>query len=110
MKVKLFAVFVLFGLIGYYIISYCCIYTAVVMFEILKPFGAEYRCKDMTGTQYFHAYVHVGGYNIFLNPFRVYDSQHRVYKSTDKFIQYSSNWGQLYVPCFDIFVNRDGVV
>ena len=102
--------FIITCVIIFYVVSYCCIYTAVIMFEILKPLDPEYRCKDMSGTKYYHAYVHVGGYDLFLNPFRAYDSDHRVYKSTDTFILTSSNWGQLYVPVLDIFVNKNGVV
>ena len=80
------------------------------MFEILKPLEPEYRCKVPSGSKYFHAYVHVCDYDFFLNPFKTYDSNYRVHKTTDVFIQTYSNWGYLYVPGLDIFVNKYGVL
>ena len=102
--------FVITNVMIFYVMSYCCIYTAVFMFEILKPLDPEYRCKDMSGTKHFHAYVHVGGNDLFLNPFRAYDTDYRAYKSTDVFIKTCPNWGYLYVPISGIFVNQSGVV
>ena len=104
------AVFIIACGIFFYVMLYCCIYTAVIMFEVLKPFDSEYRCKDMSGTDHFHAYVHVGEYDLFLNPFRAYDNGYGVYKSTDAFVQACPNWGYLYVPTLDTFVNKNGVV
>ena len=67
-------------------------------------FNPEYRSVDMIGTEYSHAYVHVLGCDLFLNPFREYGDTYRVDESTDKFIKRYSNWGQLYVPILDEFV------
>jgi len=91
-------------LVLYYIMSYCCIYNSVVIFEITKPYNPEYRSVDLLGSDYSHAYVHVFGYDLFLNPFREYDDTYRVRTTTEEFINAYPNWGQLYVPVLDKFV------
>lgn len=58
----------------------------------------------MPGTEYSHAYVHVLGYDLFLNPFREYDDTYRVRTTTEEFIDSYSNWGKLYIPIYDGFV------
>jgi hypothetical protein len=90
--------------VTFYIMSYCCIYTAVGMFEILQPFEPEYRCKDMIGTEYMHAYVHVNGINLFLNPFTKYSDNYRTYKTSNDIINVAPNWGSLYNPICDNFM------
>jgi len=89
-----------------YIILYCCIYNSYVIFSVADTMklNPEYRCVDMIDSDYCHAYVHVVGCDIFLNPFREYGSTYRVYNTSDEFISSKSNWGQLYVPMFDKFI------
>lgn len=75
------------------------------MFEMLDPLEPEYRCKDMIGTNYMHAYVHVNGIDLFLNPLTDYSDDYRVYHTSDEFIMAAPNWGQLYIPIFDRFIH-----
>ena len=89
-----------------YISCYCCIYNSVVIFSVADTLklNPEYRSVDLPETEYSHAYVHVLGYDLFLNPFREYDDTYRVRKTTDEFIDLYSNWGQLYIPIYDEFI------
>ena len=89
----------------YYVTSYACIYTAFVMHNVLSPFNPEYRSKEMIGTEYRHFYVNVGGHDLFLNPLREYSEEHKTYTSNEKYISRISNWGCLYVPVFDVFID-----
>ena len=93
-------------LIIIYISCYCCIYNSVVLFSVADTLNLnpEYRSVDLPSTEYSHAYVHVLGYDLFLNPFREYDDTYRVRTTTDEFIDLYSNWGQLYVPILDEFI------
>ena len=78
----------------------------MVVFTVADTFQLhpEYRSVDMPGTKYSHAYVHVVGRDLFLNPFRTYDDTIRVRSNTEDFINAMSNWGQLYVPVVDEFI------
>lgn len=89
-----------------YISCYCCIYNSYIIFSVADTLklNPEYRSVDMPGTEYYHAYVHVLGYNLFLNPFSEYGNTYTSHESTNEFIKYYSNWGQLYVPIFDKFI------
>ena len=101
---KKYTILILLSII--YISFYCCIYNSVVVFGVsdILGFNPEYRSVDMIGTEYSHAYVHVLGYDLFLNPFREYDDTYRVRKTTEEFIDLYSNWGKLYVPILDKFI------
>ena len=102
MKIKI----IFISIVITYVLCYCCIYNSYVVFGVsdILGFNPEYRSVDMIGTEYSHAYVHVLGCDLFLNPFREYDDTYRVDDSTDEFIKRYSNWGQLYVPILDEFV------
>ena len=97
---------ILISIILIYISCYCCIYNSYVVFSVsdILGFNPEYRSVEMVGTEYYHAYVHVFGCDLFINPFREYGDIYIVHKSTDEFVNYYSNWGQLYVPILDEFV------
>ena len=85
---------------------YCCIYNSYIIFSVADTLklNPEYRSVDMIGTEYCHAYVHVLGCDLFLNPLRKYDDTYRIHKTTAEFITSKSNWGQLYVPILDKFI------
>lgn len=88
----------------YYLTSYCCIYVSIVTFELTEQFNPEYRCVDMTGTEYAHVYVHVYNHDLFLNPFRQYGNTYRIYNTTEEIKKVCPNYGQLYVPVLDVFI------
>ena len=89
-----------------YISCYCCIYNSYVIFSVADTLklNPEYRSVDIPGTEYSHAYVHVMGYDLFLNPFREYDDTYRVRTTTEEFIDAQLNWGKLYDPILDKFI------
>lgn len=107
---KLVLFLILFGLFGYYVISYTCIYTTYLMYNILQPFEPEYRSKGMVGTEYRHFYININGYDLFLNPLRKYSDNYKVYESNENYISRINNWGYLYVPILDIFINKNGAL
>ena len=89
-----------------YISCYCCIYNSYVIFSVADTLelNPEYRSVDMPGTEYSHAYVHVLGYDLFLNPFREYDDTYKVRTTSAEFISSQLNWGKIYVPILDEFI------
>ena len=97
-------------LVLYYIVSYTCIYTAYITYNLLSPLNPEYRSKEMIGTDYRHFYVNVMGHALFLNPLREYSDDYKTYGSNENYISRIRNWGYLYVPVLDIFVNKSGVL
>lgn len=105
-KVNIMIKYTIILLLIIYISCYCCIYNSVVLFSVADTLklNPEYRSVDLPGTELSHAYVHVSGYDLFLNPFREYDDTYRVRTTTDEFISSQSNWGQLYVPILDEFI------
>lgn len=82
----------------YYMAAYCCPYTAVAMYTITQPLDPELRCVDMTDTNFHHAYVHVCGHDLFLNPLREYGDTYRTYDTPADFIKSYQKWGTLYNP------------
>lgn len=102
MKLKLFAVFVF--IILYYIVGYCCPYTAAVIYTCTAPLHPEIRCVDMVGTDFHHAYVHVCGIDLFLNPFREYEDTYRTYATVDDYVSVYRDWGSLYIPVLNKFM------
>lgn len=88
-----------------YIILYCCIYNAVVVFTVADTLNLnpEYKISDMPGTKYTHVYVEVLGVNLFINPFREYGYTHSMY-TTKEFKGVILNWGEFYIPVLDVFV------
>lgn len=88
-----------------YIILYCCIYNAVIVFTVTDSLGLnpEYKIADMPGTPYTHAYVSVQGVDLFVNPFREYGYTHTM-STTDEFKGVILNWGEFYIPVLDQFI------
>ena len=97
-------------LVLYYIVSYTCIYTAYIAYNVLSPLNPEYRSKEMIGTKYSHFYVNINGHDLFLNPLRNYSDDYKTYGSNENYIDGIRNWGYLYVPVLDIFINKNGVL
>lgn len=91
--------FIFLILIIYYIISYCCIYTAIITYHITKPFNPEYRKIDMNTINHnYHAYVHVFGLDLFLNPFREY-GEYTIIKTHEEYMNnIKSQFGEIYIP------------
>lgn len=105
-KVNIMIKYTIILLLIIYISCYCCIYNSYIIFSVADTLklNPEYRSVDLPGTELSHAYVHVLGHDLFLNPFREYDDTHRVRTTTEEFIDSYSNWGQLYVPILDKFI------
>ena len=107
MKRRLF--FFVLVLIFLYVVMYMCVYVAVFNFILLKKvgFAPEIRCTKMLDDPHglWHSYVHVCGYDLFLSPFVNYSDEYRSYATVADYINGIGNWGKLYNPFNNTFVN-----
>jgi hypothetical protein len=89
---------IILSLLFLYVIMYMCIYTAYASYVFLNSLGfhPEIRSKDMLGTSYAHAYVHLNGIDIFLNPFRNYSKDYTILNGPEDLKNYN-NWVCLYI-------------